>query len=44
MGRAFVVIFVLVRQAKLRKRLDIDSVAQARAERVPSAIAANWSV
>ncbi|ACL58767.1 DUF6441 family protein [Methylobacterium nodulans] len=43
-GRGFVVIFVLVRQAKLRKRLDIDSVAQAWAERVPGAIAANWSV
>ncbi|ACL60596.1 DUF6441 family protein [Methylobacterium nodulans] len=43
-GRLFVVIFVLVRQAKLRKRLDIDTVAQAWAERVPGAIAANWSV
>ncbi|WP_279358177.1 DUF6441 family protein [Methylobacterium indicum] len=41
-GRTFVVIFVLVRQAKLRKRLDIDSTARAWAERVPAAIAANW--
>ncbi len=35
-------IFVLVRQAKLRKRLDIDTTARAWAERVPAAIAANW--
>ncbi|MFH6783598.1 MULTISPECIES: DUF6441 family protein [Methylobacterium] len=41
-GRKFVVIFVLVRQAKLRKRLDIDTTARAWAERVPAAIAANW--
>ncbi|WP_018261889.1 DUF6441 family protein [Methylobacterium sp. WSM2598] len=40
--RSFVVIFVLVRQAKLRKRLDIDAVAHAWAEKVPGAIAANW--
>ncbi|MGE7417823.1 DUF6441 family protein [Methylobacterium tarhaniae] len=42
-GRKFVVIFVLVRQAKLRKLLDIDTTAKAWAERVPGAIAANWS-
>jgi len=41
-GRSFVVIFVLVRQAKLRKRLDIDTTAKRWADRVPSAIAANW--
>ena len=42
-GRRFVVIFVLVRQAKLRKRLDIETTARIWADRVPSAIAANWS-
>ncbi|NEU15097.1 hypothetical protein G3T14_24015 [Methylobacterium sp. BTF04] len=41
-GRSFVVIFVLVRQAKLRKRLDIETTAKAWAERAPAAIAANW--
>lgn len=41
-GRTFVVIFVLVRQVKLRKRLDLDATAQRWAERVPGAIAANW--
>lgn len=41
-GRTFVVIFVLVRQAKLRKRLDLDGIAKAWAERVPGAIAAHW--
>ncbi|KQP82861.1 DUF6441 family protein [Methylobacterium sp. Leaf117] len=41
-GRSFVVIFVLVRQAKLRKRLDVEATAKQWAERVPSAIAANW--
>ena len=41
-GRSFVVIFVLVRQAKLRKRLDIATTANRWAARVPSAIAANW--
>ncbi|MFE1601628.1 DUF6441 family protein [Methylobacterium sp. ID0610] len=42
-GRSFVVIFVLVRQVKLRKRLDIDAVAKEWADRVPGAIAANWT-
>ncbi|MER2249540.1 DUF6441 family protein [Methylorubrum podarium] len=41
-GRSFVVIFVLVRQVKLRKRLDIDATAKRWADRVPGAIAANW--
>lgn len=41
-GRSFVIIFVLIRQAKLRKRLDIEATAKAWAERVPAAIAANW--
>lgn len=41
-GRRFFVIFVLVRQVKLRKRLDIDTTAKRWADRVPAAIAANW--
>ena len=41
-GRAFVVIFVLVRQAKLRKRLDIAATARRWADRVPGTIAAHW--
>ena len=41
-GRKFVVIFILVRQAKLRKRLDIDATAKRWADRVPGAIAAHW--
>jgi hypothetical protein len=41
-GRSFVVIFVLVRQVKLRKRLDIAATAKRWADRVPGAIAANW--
>lgn len=41
-GRSFVVIFVLVKQAQLRKRLDIAATAQRWAERVPGAIAAHW--
>lgn len=41
-GRSFVVIFVLVRQAKLRKRLDIAATARRWADRVPGTIAAHW--
>lgn len=41
-GRSFVVIFVLVPQAKLRKRFDIDATAARWAERVPGFIASNW--
>jgi len=41
-GRSFVVIFVLVRQVKLRKRLDIEATAKRWADRVPGAIAAHW--
>ncbi|KQP02658.1 DUF6441 family protein [Methylobacterium sp. Leaf93] len=41
-GRQFVVIFVLVKQVKLRKRFDIDATAKRWADRIPSAIAANW--
>lgn len=41
-GRKFVVIFVLVKQVKLRKRFDIDATAKRWADRIPSAIASNW--
>ncbi|UMY16657.1 DUF6441 family protein [Methylobacterium organophilum] len=41
-GRAFVVIFVLVRQVKLPKRLDIEATAKRWADKIPGAIAANW--
>ncbi|MCJ2009803.1 DUF6441 family protein [Methylobacterium sp. J-092] len=41
-GRDFVVIFVLVPQVKLRKRLDVDATAKRWAARVPAAIEANW--
>ncbi|MEZ0252622.1 MAG: DUF6441 family protein [Methylobacteriaceae bacterium] len=41
-SRSFVVIFVLVKQVKLRKRLDIATTAKRWADRVPGAIAANW--
>nr|WP_183508345.1 DUF6441 family protein [Methylobacterium brachythecii] len=37
-GRSFVVIFVLVKQAKLRKRLDVDRIAQEWAARAPALI------
>lgn len=43
-GRSFVVIFVLVKQAKLRKRLDVETIAKAWAERVPGAIASKWTL
>jgi hypothetical protein len=42
-GRKFVVIFVLVRQAKLRKRFDIEATAKEWAARVPGLIARNWT-
>jgi hypothetical protein len=38
----FVLVLVLVRKAKLCKRLDVEATAKQWAERVPSAIAANW--
>lgn len=41
-GRTFVVIFVLVRQARMRKRLDIDATAKRWADQIPSAVARNW--
>ena len=35
-------IFLLVRQVKLRKRLDLDRAAKAAQDGIPSAIVANW--
>ena len=41
-GQATAVIFLLVPQVSLRKRLDIDAAARAWAGRVPSLIARHW--
>jgi hypothetical protein len=41
-GRATVVVFILVPQVSLRKRLDIVSIAQRWADRVPGTIASHW--
>ncbi len=41
-GRSTVVVFILVPQVTLRKRLDIDAIAMRWAERVPGLIASNW--
>jgi hypothetical protein len=41
-GRATVVVFVLVPQVTLQKRLDIAAIAQRWADRVPSVIASHW--
>jgi len=41
-GKATVPIFLLVRQVKLRKRLDLARDAKASQERIPGAIVANW--
>jgi hypothetical protein len=41
-GRTTVVAFLLVPQVTLKKRLDIASVAQRWADRIPSVIAARW--
>jgi len=41
-GKATVPIFLLVRQVKLRKRLDLARDAKALQERIPGAIVANW--
>jgi hypothetical protein len=43
-GQATAVIFLLVPQVSLRKRLDIDSAARNWAGRVPSLIARHWRV
>lgn len=41
-GRSTVVVFILVPQVTLRKRLDIDGVAQRWAARVGSLLVQNW--
>ncbi len=41
-GLITVPIFLLVRQVKLRKRLDLDRAAKASQNGIPSAIVANW--
>lgn len=41
-GRATVVIFILVPQVKLRKRLNVEALGQSMAERLPAMVVANW--
>jgi len=41
-GRAAVVVFILVPQVTLRKRLDIASAARRWADRVPGLLASHW--
>jgi hypothetical protein len=41
-GRSTVVVFILVPQVSLRKRLDIVAIAQRWADRVPGVIAGHW--
>lgn len=41
-GRSTVVVFILVPQVTLRKRLDITAIAQRWADRVPTVIASRW--
>jgi hypothetical protein len=41
-GQASVIVFILVRQVALKKRLDVGSTAAAQAARVPSLIARHW--
>lgn len=41
-GRSTVVVFILVPQVTLRKRLDIGSAAQRWADRAPGLIASRW--
>ena len=41
-GRATVPIFLLVRQVKLRKRLNLERAAKAAQDGIPGAIVANW--
>ena len=41
-GRATVPIFLLVRQVKLAKRLDLTKAAEVAVGRIPGAIVANW--
>ncbi len=41
-GLTTVPIFLLLRQVKLRKRLDLDRAAKAAQDGIPGAIVANW--
>ncbi len=41
-GRSTVVVFILVPQVTLRKRLNVEDAAVRWAERVPALIASNW--
>jgi uncharacterized protein (DUF2267 family) len=41
-GRSTVVVFLLVPQVTLQKRLDIAAIAQCWADRLPSVIAGHW--
>ena len=42
-GLTTVPIFLLVRQVKLRKRLDLDRAAKTAQDGIPGAIVANWA-
>jgi hypothetical protein len=41
-GLTTVVMFILVPQAQLKKRFDIDSVAKKWIDRLPSLVTASW--
>jgi hypothetical protein len=41
-GQATVVVFLLVPQVRLRKRLNVEAIARRQADRVPALIARNW--
>lgn len=43
-GQATVIVFLLVPQVTLRKRLNIDATARRQAARVPALIAKHWKV
>ncbi len=42
-GLTSVVVFILVPQVRVKKRLDINRIAQAWADRVPSLVASHWT-
>ena len=41
-GNSTVIVFLLVPQVTLKKRLNIDAIAKRQAARVPSLIARHW--
>ena len=41
-GQASVIVFILVPQVALKKRLDVESAAKRQSARVPSLIARHW--